>query len=253
VVIAIYTLASSVSSRVVFASGETLSDLGLPSSLEEAKVLSGLLSMYVENPEHNSILVQLFLLFVLIFLAKQTFCLPGSAMLNIIAGAVLPQLWSFPLVVILTAVGASCCYWLSALLGVALLSSVMKPETIHRLKARITDSTEKGTLFFFLLSFRVLPFGPQFLLNLVSPVAGVPFGHFFLATLLGLSPYCYITTGIGELFAEAARQSALGETASSISIFSGPTMIKLSLLALAVLIPTLFGQFYKPKKSANVE
>lgn len=242
----IWAMASSTSARVVFSTGESLYELGLPSSIEEAKVLSGLLSQYVKDPANGSILTELFLLFVLVFITKQTFCIPGSAMLNIIAGAVLSQKWGFLVSVVLTAMGASCCYWLSALLGVALLNNLVEASMIDKLKARIAESRESGSLFFFLLSFRVLPFGPQFLLNLVGPIAGVPFVQFWFATLIGLAPYCYITTGVGALFAEAARATGGGDS-EPVSIFTTSTMIQLSLLALAVLTPTLFLQFSKRK------
>ncbi|DAZ93835.1 TPA: hypothetical protein N0F65_009343, partial [Lagenidium giganteum] len=57
------------------------------------------------------------LAFACTYLMKQTFAIPGSALLNVFAGAVLPLYLAFPLVAVLTACGASCCYLLSRFLA----------------------------------------------------------------------------------------------------------------------------------------
>ncbi|KAE8965005.1 hypothetical protein PR002_g28809 [Phytophthora rubi] len=51
--------------------------------------------------------------FTCVYVLKQTFAIPSSALLNVFAGAVLPLMLAFPLVCVLTACGASCCYLLS--------------------------------------------------------------------------------------------------------------------------------------------
>jgi uncharacterized membrane protein YdjX (TVP38/TMEM64 family) len=41
-------------------------------------------------------------------------------------------------------------------------------------------------LFFFMLFLRISPLLPNWLINLASPVVGVPFKQFFFATLIGI-------------------------------------------------------------------
>jgi uncharacterized membrane protein YdjX (TVP38/TMEM64 family) len=46
----------------------------------------------------------------------------------------------------------------------------------------------KDNLFFFLLFLRITPLVPNTVLNLISPIVGVPFKYYLFATLFGLMP-----------------------------------------------------------------
>jgi hypothetical protein len=98
----------------------------------------------------------------------------------------------------------------------------------------------------YLISLRIFPFTPNFLLNLVSPIIGIPFFHFLLSvlfgnsdviiaclllTFVGLLPYNLITTKAGGL---------LGSLSSLHAVFDKTNIAQLAMLALVAAIPTLF-------------
>ena len=56
-------------------------------------------------------------LFISCFLFKQTFAIPGSVFLNLLAGKIFGLERGLPMVCVLTAIGASCCYYLAKFAG----------------------------------------------------------------------------------------------------------------------------------------
>ncbi|WP_289460176.1 VTT domain-containing protein, partial [Klebsiella pneumoniae] len=54
-------------------------------------------------------------------------------------------------------------------------------------------------LFFFLLFLRITPIVPNIVINVASPIVGVPFKYYFFATLFGLMPanLMHVSTGHG--------------------------------------------------------
>ena len=75
-------------------------------------------------------------------------------------------------------------------------------------KKAIDDNHDN--LFFFLLFLRISPLLPNWLINLASPVVGVPFKYFLLATILGITQnnlglipanimHCYMGTTLASI------------------------------------------------------
>ena len=56
-------------------------------------------------------------LFISCFLFKQTFAIPGSVFLNLLAGKIFGLERGLPMVCLLTAIGASFCYYLAKFAG----------------------------------------------------------------------------------------------------------------------------------------
>lgn len=88
------------------------SRLKFPSSHQELKELAELLNSY--NKDHATYIM---VLFCSAYLYKQTFAIPGSVFLNILAGALFGMWKSFLLTCTLSAAGASQCYLLSKFCG----------------------------------------------------------------------------------------------------------------------------------------
>lgn len=63
----------------------------------------------------------------------------------------------------------------------------------------------KHNLFFYLLFLRITPLVPNWLLNISSPVVGVPYRHFLFATLLGLMPANIFHVNMGSEIATIKR------------------------------------------------
>ncbi|KAH7487666.1 Transmembrane protein 41A-A [Phytophthora ramorum] len=172
--------------------------------------------------------------FTVFYILKQTFAIPGSALLNVFAGAFLPLTLAFPLVCTLTACGASCCYLLSQSLAseeiVLSLSERVLPGKLHTLRLKIEDARERGQLPFLLLFLRVFPFTPNWFLNIASPWLQVPLKLFAPSVAFGLLPYNFVTVNAGAML------STLRSTSDLLDL---RTMGLLVVLAVGMLIPAL--------------
>lgn len=174
------------------------------------------------------------LCFACVYTMKQTFAIPGSAVLNLFAGAILPLRVAFPLVAALTALGASNCYLLSRFLAseelVAGVCARVLPGKLPQLRARLDKSRVAGELFYVLLFLRVFPFSPNWFLNLASPWLQVPLHLFAPSVFFGLMPYNFITVQAG---------ATLSTLTSTSDLLDPTTVGSLVLLALGMLVPAL--------------
>jgi uncharacterized membrane protein YdjX (TVP38/TMEM64 family) len=99
------------------------------------------------------------------------------------------------------------------------------PEpTSHSADQQTSGSTKR--LLVVLTGLRLLPLCPQWLVNLASPIIGVPLRVFFASALLGLLPYNFICVQTG---------SVLRELRSLDSLFRPTTLVQLLLVAAACL------------------
>lgn len=162
--------------------------------------------------------------------------------LNLFAGAVLPLHVAFPLVAVLTALGASNCYVLSRFLAsediVAGVCARVLPGKLPQLRAQIDKAKREGELLYMLLFLRVFPFSPNWFLNLASPWLQVPLYLFTPAVLFGLMPYNFITVQAGAM---------LSTLTSTSDMLDPKTIASLVLLALGMLVPALL----KKKKTTT--
>ncbi|TMW61169.1 hypothetical protein Poli38472_013632 [Pythium oligandrum] len=180
--------------------------------------------------------------FASVYVMKQTFAIPGSAILNLFAGAVMPLYIAFPLVAILTACGASFCFLLSRFLAseaivVGVCDRVL-PNKLQQLRHEIDNARADGRLMFLLLFLRVFPFTPNWFLNLASPWLSVPLHHFTPSVLFGLMPYNFITVQAGAM---------LSTLQSTRDMLDPRTIGSLVLLALGMLVPMLMKRQQKAK------
>uniref|UniRef100_K3X5H0 VTT domain-containing protein n=2 Tax=Globisporangium ultimum (strain ATCC 200006 / CBS 805.95 / DAOM BR144) TaxID=431595 RepID=K3X5H0_GLOUD len=174
------------------------------------------------------------LCFACVYAMKQTFAIPGSAVLNLFAGALLPLPLAFPLVCALTACGASFCYLLSRVLASeAIVTGVcdrLLPNKLAQLRLQIEKAKREGELLYMLLFLRVFPFSPNWFLNLASPWLQVPLYLFTPSVALGLMPYNFITVQAGAM---------LSTLTSTSDMLDPKTVGSLVLLALGMLVPAI--------------
>ncbi|BES90700.1 Hypothetical protein NTJ_03508 [Nesidiocoris tenuis] len=168
--------------------------MGFPVDMSGVKFYAEVLSKYYESQPAYTIL-----LFSAIYLFKQSFCIPGSALLNILAGALFGVKLGVFLCTILTGAGATCAYILSHFY---LEGTVMKffGGRIHKLKELVDRN--QGELLYFLVTIRVFPITPNWLINLASPIVGIPLPSFIISVVLGLFPYNLICVNGGSVLAE---------------------------------------------------
>ncbi|KPA75668.1 hypothetical protein ABB37_08232 [Leptomonas pyrrhocoris] len=144
---------------------------------------------------------QVLLFITTLYLTLQTFCIPGTVVLNAAVGAVMGTLLGVPSCTLLGTAGASCCYLLSRTVGTSLVEAadarLMKGKGITKIRGQV--ARYRSDLFVYLLFLRLTPILPNWLVNLASPVVGVPLHTFAGATMLGIAPQTYLTVRFGSL------------------------------------------------------
>lgn len=199
-----------------------------PLTSEEIQDLSKAILNYAEG-SFGYILA----LFCFLYLLLQSFAIPGPLILSILAGTLFGRWFGLAIVSACATFGASLCYTLSHFFGKGIIIRKY-PEKIVEANQKITE--HKDNLFFYLLFLRITPIVPNLIINLSSPIIGVPFKTFFFATLLGLMPANIIHINTGMTLANIKK---VGLTYDSI--------IFLLLLAFLALIPTIFINRSKQK------
>lgn len=153
---------------------------------------------------------QVLLFITSLYLLLQTFCIPGTVVLNAAVGAVMGTLLGVPFCTLLGTAGATCCYLLSRTVGTSLVEAadarLMKGKGITMIRGQVARF--RADLFVYLLFLRLTPILPNWLVNLASPVVGVPLHTFAGATMLGILPQTYLTVRFGSL----AHSGKPGET-----------------------------------------
>ena len=122
------------------------SNLYFPSNLEQLKdVVTQLAGVH---------LYKVLPLFCAAYLFKQAFAIPGSMLLNVLAGALFGWKVGFLLTCVMTAAGATCCYLLAKLLGRDVAEKYF-PKVILKFQQQM--STNQHRLPYFLLFLRLFP------------------------------------------------------------------------------------------------
>ncbi|KAK6325724.1 hypothetical protein J4Q44_G00050660 [Coregonus suidteri] len=194
--------------------------LKFPSDLYELRELAEMLQFY--KTEHTAYVV---LLFCSAYLYKQSFAIPGSSFLNMLAGALFGPWQGLVLACLLTTTGSTFCYLLSAAFGKSYIIHLF-PDKVDRLQNKVEEN--RSSLFFFLLFLRLFPMTPNWFLNVTSPILNIPVSMFFFSVLIGLIPYNFICVRTGSI---------LSEISSLDDIFSWGTLLQLLAIACVALLP----------------
>ncbi|XP_059408394.1 transmembrane protein 41A-B [Carassius carassius] len=201
--------------------------LKFPSDLDELRELAELLYFY--KTEHTG---YVFILFCSAYLYKQSFAMPGSFFLNMLAGALFGPWHGLLIACTLTTVGSANCYLLSRTFGKRHIVRLF-PEKVAMLQRMVEKN--RSSLFFFLLFLRFFPMTPNWFLNVTSPILNIPIPIFFFSILIGLIPYNFICVRTGAI---------LSEIHSLDDIFSWGTLLQLLLIACVALIPGALIRHY---------
>uniref|UniRef100_UPI0037E7A563 transmembrane protein 41A-B-like n=1 Tax=Semicossyphus pulcher TaxID=241346 RepID=UPI0037E7A563 len=194
--------------------------LKFPSDLDELRELAETLKFY-KREHHRYVL----LLFCSAYLYKQSFAIPGSSFLNMLAGAIFGPWEGLVLACLLTTSGSTFCYLLSSAFGKQYVVQVF-PEKVALLQRKVEEN--RSSLFFFLLFLRFFPMTPNWFLNITCPVLNIPMPIFFFSVFIGLIPYNFICVRTGSI---------LSEISSLDDIFSWGTLAQLLAIALMALLP----------------
>ena len=168
--------------------------------------------------------------------------LPGAIWLTIVGGflfgAVAGTLYS-----VLAATLGACAVFLAARYCVGDFLRARAGPGIRRLQAGFREHALS-----YLLTLRLVPIVPFWLVNLVPALLGVPLRTFFVGTGLGIIPgsivYTLVGNGLGSVFDQ-------GETPDLDIIFEPEILAPLLGLALLALSPVLYRRLKQRRSGAN--
>lgn len=171
--------------------------------------------------------------YIIIYCLVTTFSLPGAAPMSLLGGFLFGTFFGALYVIIGATIGA-----VLAFLGIRyLLGSMLQNRYKKRLKHFNQDLVHYGALY--LLSLRLIPLFPFFLINILSGLTTISTFTFFWTTLLGIIPGALIFTFAGNRF----------YTIKTIAdVFSYKMLFAFLLLALFVLIPVIYKKYILAKK-----
>ncbi|KAI8384803.1 snare associated Golgi protein-domain-containing protein [Radiomyces spectabilis] len=206
-------------------------EINLPQTLDDVKAIARHLETMAASTwlDYASILG----VFAVIYLWQQAFSIPGSVLLNLLAG----HLYGIPFATVwtsaLTAAGATLAYGLAMLVGEPFLGMPWVAKRAAPFTRQMERQKSKTDLFWWLLFARLFPFSPYWFINLISPLLGVPVGPFFWSTFLGSMPYNFICAQAGAV---------LGSLTSTSDILSFGLLLKLLFVSFISLVPIIWGK-----------
>ena len=205
-------------------------DLGQYLSLDALKANRDFLLNYTESNYTLAVAV-----FVLVYILQTTFSLPGGAILTLTGGFLFGSLMGTIFVNIGATLGAT----LAFLAARYLLRDWVENKFGNRLGPIQAGFAQNA--FSYLMTLRLIPAFPFFLVNLVSGLTRVNLGTYMLATSLGIIPGSFV-------FAFAGRQ--LGSINSLSEIASPSVLLAFSLLGLLALMPIAYRKWTEKKDAA---
>ncbi|CAF4027992.1 unnamed protein product [Rotaria magnacalcarata] len=176
--------------------------LKIPTTIEEAKSLGNVLYKYSKH--HRYIIM---IAFFLTYIFLQTFAIPGSIFLSILAGFLYPFPLALFLVCLCSSLGASFCYLLSQLFGRHILLKCFHDRiTLWQM----TVQANAGSLLWLIIFLRITPILPNWFINICSPILDVPLGLFFAGTFAGVALPSILFIQAGKTLHQLSSPSDMG-------------------------------------------
>jgi len=176
---------------------------------------------------------EVLILFIIIYIFLQSFAIPGPVILSILSGALYGKIKGLILVTICATLGATGCFLLSNNLAKYWIFKYF-PNKIMSFKNSIENN--KDNLFYYFLFLRITPLFPNWLLNLSSPIVGIPIIYFIIGTFIGLIPANIIHVSMGS---EISKIEKIG--------FDLKFFLIMLLIGLLSLFPILIKRIFQKK------
>jgi uncharacterized membrane protein YdjX (TVP38/TMEM64 family) len=190
-------------------------------------------SLLVFTQEHYGPAV---VLFILVYILQTAFSLPGATIMTLAGGFLFGSLWATLYVNIGATAGATLAF---------LAARYLFHEWVERKFGDRLGPIQEGfakNAFSYLLTLRLIPLFPFFLVNLLSGLTRVRVSTYVAATAVGIIPGTFVYTFAG-------RQ--LG-TINSLSELASPRLIlAFSLLGLLILVPIFYRKFTESPTSQS--
>jgi uncharacterized membrane protein YdjX (TVP38/TMEM64 family) len=193
--------------------------LAVPHSVRELREVRVTLETY-----RDTYGTQVLALLASSYIFLQTFMIPGPLAINVLAGSLYPFGAAMVFTAVVSTIGASLNYWMVRLLLRDAVAAVF-PARVAAFRAEVAA---KAHLLNWMLFIRVTPVLPHWFVNLASPIVGVPFPVFLLATVVGHQPMNFITVQTG---------AALASIESFSDVYNSRNIAFLMLVGLVALLP----------------
>ncbi|KAI8069814.1 snare associated Golgi protein-domain-containing protein [Gilbertella persicaria] len=206
-------------------------DIGLPRTLEDVKATALHLDELLQNSwtGYGSVTF----VFSVLYLWQQAFSIPGSVLLNLLAGYLYGIFTGAVLTSFLTASGATLAYALAMLVGKPLIRVPWFARKAEPLSRQLEQERRSGGLFWWLLFARLFPFSPYWFINLISPLLDIPVVPFFWSTVFGSMPYNFVCAQAGDV---------LSDLTSTSDIVTVSLVMKLLIVSFISLVPVIWGK-----------
>lgn len=198
-------------------------DLGQYISLEAVKANRDDLLAYT-----NANFTAAVMLYVAVYILQTAFSLPGGAIMTLTGGF----LFGSVLGTIFVNIGATAGATLAFLAARYVLRDWVERKFGERIEPIQAGFAQNA--FSYLLTLRLIPAFPFFLVNLVSGLTRIPLGTYVIGTSIGIIPGSFV-------YAFAGRQ--LGSINSLAEIASLPVLLAFTFLGLLALVPILHRKF----------
>ena len=204
-------------------------DLGQHFSLESLKANRNSLLAYTNANFATAVTI-----YVLIYIVHTGLSLPGGVVITLTGGFLFGSI----LGALFTNIGATTGATLAFLASRHLLRDWVEVKFGDRIETIQAGFTKNA--FSYLMTLRLIPAFPFFLVYLISGLTRVNLGTYILATSIGIIPGSFV-------FAFAGRQ--LGSINSLREIASPPVLMAFTLLGLLALMPIAYRKFVEKKNS----
>lgn len=173
-------------------------------------------------------------IFVAVYILQTTFSLPGGAIMTITGGFLFGSVFGTFFVAVGATIGATIAFFAARY--------VFRDWIENKFGARIApiQSGFAKNAFNYLLTLRLIPLFPFFLVNLVSGLTRMNVGTYVIGTGIGILPGSFV-------FAFAGQQ--LGSINSLREIASPQVLLAFTLLGLLALLPIVYQKFVARKNS----
>lgn len=176
--------------------------------------------------------------YMLIYVAAVAFSFPGASLLTIGGGFMFGWLIGGILTAIAAPIGASIIYLVAKSAVGDFLVDMMKQNAGRRIK-QLAEGFEEDA-FNYLLTIRLAPVFPFWVINIAPAIFNVPLRTYFTATAIGILPgtfaYAFLGEGIDSVI---AAQEAAGDDLSVGDLVTPEITAAFIILALVALIPTV--------------
>ena len=181
------------------------------------------------------------LLFIVVYAVATSLSLPGGAVLSVTGGFLFGGLLGGALVVIGATIGAT---------GIFLIARTAFGDSLRQRAGAWLNKMEEGfreNALSYLLTLRLIPLFPFFVVNLVPAFLGVRLRTYVLGTAIGIIPGALVFTfagaGVGALF-------DTGEAFSASAVLSPEILAALTGLGLLALLPVVYKRYKARHKRA---